>query len=225
MTPEEIAAAAAVTEAARLAALKPPSTDTKAYTQAELDALIEAASNEKLKGIKGNLDSAYAQRDAALVEKATAEAERKVLHLAQLEADGKHKEALELRLADEKAKREVLERANTELTRDAAVREALAAHTFRNEKAAATAYKEIVSGLTRTEAGIWVGADGVSIRDTVTKLAADEDYSFLFKAKENNGMGGTDVNGQQQAAKPKSLFAMTQADVIAMAEKGEFRKR
>lgn len=199
-------------------------------TQAERDSdmvkkLVQERLDAELAPIKGNLDKAYAARDLALKKIAEFEQKEKEAQLKQLEAEGKHKEAADLRIAEANAKIEALEKRNTELSRDVQVRDALKTYTFRNDKASEMAYKEIVANLVQNEAGLWVHRSGISIRDYCDAFSKDEEQSFLFKAKVNSGNGspaGGSGNGDPAAGTgKKSLFKMSQAEVLRLAAEGK----
>jgi len=189
--------------------------------------LVEERVAEQLKEIKGKLDNAFSARDEALRKLKEAEEEKKAAEIKRLQEEGKHKEVLEMQLAEERAAREALEKRNTELSRDVTVRAALSGLEFRNDKAAEIAFKEITSQLTQNENGVWVHKSGVSVNDFIGAFAKDEDQSFLFKTKTNNG-GGSSSNtagGTNTAGKPKSLFEMSQEEVLKMAREGKLPKR
>lgn len=189
--------------------------------------LVEERVAEQLKDVKVKLDNAYAARDEALKKTKELEDQQKQDHLKRLEEEGKHKEVLELKLAEEKAAREVVEKRNTELTRDVNVRTALAGLEFRNEKAADIAYREIIGNLIRKDDGTWIHRSGISIHDYVEAFSKDEDQSFLFKTKTNNGGGSSSHSsgGGNPSGKPKSLFSMSQEEVLKMAREGKLPKR
>jgi len=213
--------------------------------QAELDALIKAKADleelkkskddevlaklaeqkaaEQLKEIKTKLDEAYKKRDEALQKTAELERVKKEQEIKDLEAAGKHKEAYEARLAEIEAKSKDLEKRNTELARDVAVKDALKGHSFRNDKASEMAYQDVVAQLVQNDKGQWVHRSGVSIASFVETFAKDSANEFLFKAKQNSGAGTG--SGSGNGAKPTnqdSLFKMSQADVLKLAAEGKF---
>jgi hypothetical protein len=191
-----------------------------------IEKLVEARVAEALKDIKGKLDGAYSARDEANRKLAEAEQREKEANLKRMEEEGKHKEVLEMKLAEANAKLEVAERRITELTRDVEVREALSGLPFRNDKAAKIAYKEVVDGLVQDDKGIWKHKSGISIKDWVEAFSKDEDQSFLFKAKTNNGSGSSSSNSSTGSSnQPDSLFKMSQDDVLKMAAEGKLPKR
>ena len=193
--------------------------------QVDINKLVQDKVDEALKEIKGKLDKAYGARDEALRKVADFENEKKEAELKRLQDEGKHKEAYELQLAEERAKRESLEKKNIELTRDIEVRNALASQPFRNDNASEMAYREIVGQLVRNEQGVWVHKSGVSIRDFVKTFAEGADNEFLFKPKVSSGSGtGGSKPGDTSSGAKKSLFEMSQAEVIKLAREGKLPK-
>lgn len=189
---------------------------------ARINALVAAKVEENLKEIKGKLDTAFGQRDEALrklEEKKLAEQEAEKKRLFD---EGKLKELAEMQLAEERAKREALEARNIELSRDVELRTALAGKDFKGERTTNIAFKEIVADLVKDDKGNWQHKSGVSISAFVEKFCADEENSFLFKVKANNGGGSTNsTNNTRQTSKPKSLFNLSQDEVLKMAEEGK----
>lgn len=195
-----------------------------AGTQVDVAKLVQEKVDEQLKEIKSKLDNAFSARDAALKKVADFEAEKKAAELKRLQEEGKHKEVYDLQLAEERAKRESAEKRNIELTRDIEVRNALAAQPFRNDNAREMAYREIVGQLVQNEQGVWIHKTGVNISD-YTKVFADNDAnSFLFKPKASTGSGSSGVNTNSNTSEKKSLFEMSQDEVIKMAREGKLRK-
>jgi hypothetical protein len=186
--------------------------------------LVSERVNQELSGIKGKLDNAFKQRDEALSKIAEFEKKERESTLKRLEEEGKHKEVYELKLAEERAKNEALEKINTELSRDVSVRDALKSYTFRNDKAADMAFREIVSSLVRDESGKWVHRSGISVRDFVEAFSKDEDQSFLFKPKTSTGGGSSSPKSGSGDSKPKSIFEMSQAEVLKLAAEGKLKK-
>lgn len=198
----------------------PSTTETQATSVEKLVAEQVAAA---LAPIKANLDNAYAARDAANAKLAQIELERKAAELKRMEEEGKHKEIAEMRLAEAAAKIKALEDTNTNLSRDVAVREAMKAHAFRNAKAADMAYQEIVSHLVKNDQGRWMHTSGVSVSDFVEAFAKDEEQSFLFKPKASSGAGTTTTQSgtTTTSSGKRSLFTMSQAEVLKMASEGK----
>jgi hypothetical protein len=187
--------------------------------------LVQARIAEELKPIKGKLDNAFKQRDEALAEIAKFKQKERDTQLQLLEAEGKHKEAFELRLAEERARNEALQKRNTELSRDVAVREALRSYVFRNDKAADMAFKDIVANLIQNESGQWMHRSGISVRDYCEAFHKDDEQSFLFKAKPNSGAGSSSTGTiVPETNKSTSLFSKSQAEVLKMAAEGKLGK-
>jgi hypothetical protein len=189
--------------------------------------LAQEKLDESLKDIKSKLDKAYSSRDDAFKKVAEFEQKEREQELKRLQDEGKHKEAYELQLAEEKAKREALEKRNVELTRDIEARSALSNHNFRNDNALEMAYKEIVSELVKNESGNWVHRSGASIREYVKQFSENADNAFLFKPVTSSGSGSNptiNTTANTTTTTKKSLFGMKQEDVLKMAAEGKFRK-
>ena len=123
-------------------------------TDAEREAAIEAAVAERLKTIKAKLDTAYSERDAALEKlKAATEA----IDQAKVEAlkrEGKETEALKLQLEAEKTRAAEAEKRATELSRDVALRSALAAVEFTSKRASEIAFNQLIAGFVQDSKGV-----------------------------------------------------------------------
>jgi hypothetical protein len=184
--------------------------------------LVDERVSENLKPIKDKLDNAFAARDEALKRVAEYEQKEKEAELKRLQDEGKHKEAYEMQLAEEKAKREVLEKRNIELTRDIELRSILNGYSFRSNNASEMAYKEVVGQLVQGENGIWTHRSGISVSDFVKTFSENEDNSFLFKPKLSSGSGGSSVKGTT-TDRPSSLFNMSQEEVLKRAAEGKLR--
>lgn len=226
---EAVKAAEATAEAARKAAEERAAADRAAAgsTDSELiKKLVQDRLDAELAGIKNKLNESYTARDQALVRVAEFERKEREANLKRLQDEGKYKEAFELQLAEQKAANAELAKRNTELSRDVAVREALRNLQFRTGKAEAMAFQDITSQLVQDENKQWVHRSGVSIHEFVDAFSKDEDQSFLFKPKANSGAGTTTgANGAAAATqKPKSLFEMSQAEVLKMAAEGKLGK-
>lgn len=200
------------------------SQETSSTQTVDIDKLVNEKVSETLKEIKAKLDKSYQARDEALKKVAEFENEKKAAELKRLQEEGKFKEAYEMQLAEEKAKREALEKQNVELTRDISVRQALAQLPFRNEKAVEMAYKEIVSQLVRDENGLWVHKSGLQIQDFVKAFSDSDENTFLFKTKVNSGNGGDSVKAPSSVADATSLFALSQDEVLKRAREGKLRR-
>ena len=187
--------------------------------------IVKERLDTELANIKSKLDNAYKQRDEVQAKLAATEAKEREATLKKLSEEGKFKEAYEIQLAEERAANAALAKRNTELSRDVSVRESLRSLSFRNDKAANMAFQEITSNLVQDENKQWVHRSGISVKEYCDAFSKDEEQSFLFKAKVNSGAGTTASNGGASIPdKPKSIFAMSQADVIKMATEGKFNK-
>ena len=224
MTEEERLAAEKAAKEEAEAAERERLANLNTNTDVSVQKLVEAQVAEALKDIKDKLNKAYEARDTAIKEKAELERREKEANLKRMEEEGKHKEVLELRLAESNAALEVANKRITELTRDVEVRVALGGLPFRNDKAAKVAYKEVVDALVQDDKGVWRHKSGVSIKDYVEAFSKDEDQAFLFKTKTSSG-AGTSTTTTTTETKPGSLFAMKQEDVLKMAAEGKLPKR
>ena len=206
--------------------------EQKENNQPDLNELVKKGVEEALKPIKEKLDKAYSERDTALKKVVEHEKKERELGLARLKEEGKHKEAFELQLAEERVKREALEKQNLELSRDNELRMALSSLNFRNEKALELAFQEVVGQLVRDENNVWVHRSGISVRDFVKTLEKSEDHAFLFKSKQNSGSGtggpggpGSSGSGGTSSKKQGSVFELSQEEVLKRAAEGTLRKR
>jgi len=186
--------------------------------------LVEERINENLKPIKDKLDGAYAARDEALKKIAEYEQKDKEAELKRLQEEGKHKEAYEMQLAEEKAKREVLEKRNIELTRDIDLKSILNSYEFRSSNASEMAYREMVGQLVQNENGNWVHRSGVSVSDFVKAFVENDDNSFLLKVKSSSGTGSTGIGTNKNMEGPKSIFDLSQDEVLKRAKAGTLRQ-
>ena len=186
-----------------------------------INALVEA----RLKPMKDNLDKAYAARDTEKERADKLAKDQREAHAKRLDDEGKHKEAYELRLAEERQEREKLELRNTELTRDLNLKDALKSFTFRNDSAFDMTFQRLLGELVKDEKGGWQHKSGADIRGAVKAFAEDATNSFLFKPKTNTG-GGLDTKlPATPETKVTSLFKMSQADVIKLAQEGKLPTR
>ena len=206
-------------------------TDKKTNIQTNQDEdpvqkLVKEKISEALADIKVKLDKAYGARDEALRKLAEAEQAKKEAELARLKEEGKVAEALEMQLAEERTKREALERRTIELTRDLELRNTLSAYTFRNDKAIDMAYREIVGQLVQNEHGVWVHKSGVQIKDFVKQFVEDDSNAFLLKPKVSSGSGSSSVKAPDTSSNgKKSLFSMSQEEVLKLAREGKLPSR
>ena len=189
-----------------------------------VDELVAKAVEAQLAKIKANLDKAYGERDEYRKEAEELKKAKQDLEIKSLEDQGKATEALEARLKQQEEAMNKLLQQNTQLSRDTAVREQLAALEFSGEKAASMAANDITAQLKRTDDGQWVGPNGESISEVIQSYAADESNGFLFKQKVSQG-SQTTPQGRTQATNPQSnkpLNQMTEAELLAAAEAGQF---
>lgn len=196
-------------------------TDSKVSNK-DTEDLINKLVEERLAKIKGSLDKAYAERDAAVRERVKLEEEKKQAKLKSLEEEGKHKEVAEMKLAELSEKLSIAESKVLELTRDGAVRDALSGLDFRNERSSQMAYRDIVDQLIQDpETGAWIHKSGVSIKDYVSQYAKNEDNSFLFKPKSNSGSGNAGMSGTPKLDPNKKISEMTTEEMLALAASGK----
>jgi hypothetical protein len=198
--------------------------ETKAErTEQDVDvkSLIDQEVSKAIKNIKGNLDSAYQQRDEALAQVALAKEEKQKAEIAALEKAGKHQEIMQIKLNELTAKLESYEQKNTELSRDNAVRTQLSALNFKSDKAAKMAYTDIVSSLKRDATGNWVHENGASIEETVSSYAKDDNNAFLFSVKANVGTGTTPAKPTTGNNPVKSIKEMSSQEMIDAVAKGQ----
>jgi hypothetical protein len=189
-------------------------------TEQEIDP-IEQAVNERLSQMKSNMDRMVKERDEALKKAAEIEQQQKEAAIKRLEEEGKLQEALEMKLAEANAKLKVFEEENTKLNRDNVVNSQLGGLEFRNERSRQMAYRDIVEQLVQNEDGIWVHKSGTSIQEFVDSYSKSEDNSFLFRVKTNSGGGTTTPSGVSDTTEKKTLSQMSQAEVLALAAKGQ----
>ena len=182
---------------------------------------IEAIVEQRLAKMKANMDRMASERDEALKLKADLEAKAKEDTIARMKEEGKLQEALEMELADARAKLASFEEQNTKLSRDNVLNQALAGMEFRNEKSRDMARREIVEQLVQNEEGAWVHSTGSDIRDYVEAYAKSEDNSFLFRVKSNSGAGTGNPAGAPSTDVTKSIGQMTTQEILALAAKGK----
>ena len=224
---DAVKAAEAAADAEMKAAEEKAAADRKAAGDSGADSelvskLVKERLDAELAGIKASLNNAYKARDEMSAKVAAFEAREREANLKRLAEEGKHKEAYELQLAEERAANAALAKRNTELSRDVTVREALRDMQFRNGKAATMAFQEITSNLVQDENKQWVHRSGISIREYCEAFSKDDEQSFLFKAKVSSGAGTSSTNTNAGAsAKPTSLFEMSQDEVIRLATEGK----
>ena len=182
--------------------------------------LVEAAIKERLKPIKEKLDKAYSSRDEALKQLEEYQKAERKREQERLIAEGKEKEALQLQLeevANEKAK---LESQVISLTRDIELKGILSSYDFQSPRAIELAFKDLVSELEFKE-NTWRHKSGVSMKDAVTAYLEDDSNKFLLKQPESNGPGIGAIRSRPAASQPQSLFKLSQAEVLKMAQEGK----
>lgn len=205
---------------------KMPGENDNPDLEKEIEARVTAAVEERLKPIKEKLDSAYSQRDEAAKRAELAELKAKELEIQKLKDEGKAVEALEAQLAAATARAAALEQQNTELARNNELRAALQGLKFRSDKASRSAFNDIVGELINDN-GVWKHKSGSSIADAVRAYAEDEDNAYLFTPVQNSG-SGADYKPPKHSQSPnetKSLFAMSQAEVLKLAKEGKLPNR
>lgn len=182
---------------------------------------IQAGIDEALAPMKENLDKAYTARDEALQKAAKLEEQERQREIERLEAEGKHKEAYDAKLAEERAKREAAQQRAVELTRDVDLRSTLSAFEFRNKKAQDMAFNEIAGELIQNESGAWVHKTGASIDDYTKTFMQDESNAFLLKQKVSTGTGSGQKTHSADVNSGKSLFDLPQSEVLKLAAEGK----
>jgi E3 ubiquitin-protein ligase DOA10 len=189
------------------------------------DDTIQKLIDERLKPMKENLDRAYKSRDEALKKIQEFEKKQREEEIKRLQEEGKHREAYEMQLAEERTKREALEKRNIELTRDLEVKTMLSDLDFRNDKARDLAFSEIVKDLVQNQDGKWVHRSGISLNDFIKSFGDNQDNSFLFKQKVSSGSGTTSRISPSSSTQKSSLFEMSQDEVLKLAREGKLPSR
>jgi hypothetical protein len=193
--------------------------------------LVAQQVSEQLKDIKSKLDKAYSVRDDAIKKAEDFEKKEREATLKKLEEEGKHKEVFDMKLVEKDAayndllgKYNALEQNNLQLTRDSQVRDLLRGTEFRNDKAGDMAFHEVIGQVVKDDKGNWVHRSGISIKDFITAFVSDEANSFLLKPKVSSG-GGTTTTTASKGNTSKSLFEMSQEEVLKMAADGKLPGR
>lgn len=193
------------------------SVETKEAPKDDLESIVE----ERLAKMKANMDRMAKERDEALKAKEEVERAKKDAEITRMKEEGKMQEALEMELAEAKAKLDLYQKDITSLRRDGVVNDALSGLDFRNEKSREMARREIVDNLTQNENGEWVHTSGNSIKDFVESYSKSEDNSFLFKVKTNSGAGTSTPAGAPSTDVNKSVGEMSTQEILAKAAKGQ----
>lgn len=191
----------------------------------DLNTKIQAGIDAALQPIKAKLDGAYAARDEALAKVAAFEQKEREREIARLKDEGKHKEAHEQEIAEERAKRTAAEKRVIELTRDSEVRDSMTGLEFRNKKAQDLAFQEVVSQLVQNDKGMWVHKSGAAVKDFVESFAKDDANNFLFKPKVNSGSGSGQPRNDPPPKQASSLYGLSQEEVLKLAAEGKLPRR
>jgi hypothetical protein len=185
---------------------------------------IESIVEERLAKMKANMDRMASERDEALKLKVELESKQKEDTIARMKEEGKLQEALEMELAEARAKLDVYAKETTQLKRDGVLNDALSGMEFRNDKSRDMARREIVDQLVQNEEGQWLHSTGSNIRDYVEAYSKSEDNSFLFRVKSNTGAGTGNPAGAPSTDVSKSIGEMSTQEILALAQKGKLGK-
>ncbi len=191
--------------------------------QPNIKQMVDEEVSKAIANIKVNLDNAYKQRDDALSEVNKIKEEKRQAEIAGLEQQGKHSEAMQIKLNEVNARLEQYEQKNTELSRDNAVRTQLNALNFKSEKAAEMAYSDIVNSLKKDATGNWVHETGSSINETVSNYAKDDNNAFLFSVKANMGSGISPAKPSTGTNPVGSIKDMSTDEVLDAVAKGRIK--
>lgn len=186
---------------------------------------IQAIVDRQLRIMKENMDKLDAKAKAAEERAEKLEKEKRDAALKKLEEEGKHKEAFELQLEEERAARKKAEAKSIRLSRDNAISDALRGMPFRNDKASQSAFNELQAEMVQDEEGEWKHKSGKSIRDAVKDFQKDDDNSYLFKVKSNTGTGDNPKTPVDTGNKNKSILEMSEAEVLQLAREGKLPRR
>jgi len=187
--------------------------------------VLKKAVDDALAPIKAKLNDAYAKRDEALAKATEFEAKNKEIERERMREQGKEAEALQSELDEYKAKDSLKDKKIVELTRNMEVNSMLSSLEFRNDKSRKMAFEEIVSELVQEEDGSWKHKSGSDLGKFVESFSKDDDNSFLFKTKDSSGAGSPSPKpSSPTSAKPTSLFAKSQEEVMQLAREGKLKK-
>ena len=195
-------------------------TETK---QPDIKQLVDQEVSKAISNIKVNLDNAYKERDEALNTITKIKEEKRQAEISSLENQGKHSEAMQIKLNEMNVKLEAYEQKNTELSRDNAVRTQLNSLNFKSEKAANMAYSDIVKSLKKDALGNWVNENGTSIDETVSSYAKDDNNEFLFSVKANMGSGITPAKPSTGTTPVSSIKDMSTDEMLNAVSKGQIK--
>jgi hypothetical protein len=196
---------------------------TEETKQPDIKQLVDEEVSKAISNIKVNLDNAYKQRDEALSEVNKIKEEKRQTEIQSLEQQGKHSEAMQMKLNEVNKRLEQYEQKNTELSRDNAVRTQLNALNFKSEKAAEMAYSDIVNSLKKDATGNWVHETGSSITETVSNYAKDDNNAFLFSVKANMGSGISPAKPSTGTNPVGSIKDMSTDEMLNAIAKGQVK--
>jgi len=196
---------------------------TEETKQPDIKQLVDEEVSKAISNIKVNLDNAYKQRDEALSEVNKIKEEKRQTEIQSLEQQGKHSEAMQMKLNEVNKRLEQYEQKNTELSRDNAVRTQLNALNFKSEKAAEMAYSDIVKSLKKDATGNWVHETGSSITETVSNYAKDDNNAFLFSVKANMGSGISPAKPSTGTNPVGSIKDMSTDEMLNAIAKGQVK--
>ena len=191
--------------------------------QPDVKQMVDDEVSKAISNIKVNLDNAYKERDEALNTITKIKEEKRQAEISSLENQGKHSEAMQIKLNELNSKLELYEQKNTELSRDNAVRSQLNSLNFKSEKAANMAYSDIVKSLKKDALGNWVNENGTSINETVSNYSKDDGNSFLFSVKANTGTGITPAKPSTGTTPVSSIKDMTTDEMLNAVSKGQIK--
>jgi len=191
--------------------------------QPDIKQMVDTEVSKAISNIKVNLDNAYKERDEALNTITKIKEEKRQAEISSLENQGKHSEAMQIKLNELNSKLELYEQKNTELSRDNAVRSQLNSLNFKSEKAANMAYSDIVKSLKKDALGNWVNENGTSINETVSNYSKDDNNAFLFSVKANMGTGITPAKPSTGTTPVSSIKDMSTDEMLNAIGKGQIK--
>jgi hypothetical protein len=189
----------------------------------DIKQMVDDEVSKAISNIKVNLDNAYKERDEALNTITKIKEEKRQAEISSLENQGKHSEAMQIKLNELNSKLELYEQKNTELSRDNAVRSQLNSLNFKSEKAANMAYSDIVKSLKKDALGNWVNENGTSINETVSNYSKDDNNAFLFSVKANMGTGITPAKPSTGTTPVSSIKDMSTDEMLNAIGKGQIK--
>jgi len=198
-------------------------TKTEETKQPNIKQMVDEEVSKAIKNIKVNLDNAYKERDEAISQIEKIKEEKRQAEISSLEQQGKHAEAMQMKLNEVNQRLQQYEQKNTELSRDNAVRTQLNALNFKSEKAANMAYSDIVNSLKKDATGNWVHESGLSISETVSNYAKDENNAFLFSVKANMGTGINPAKPSTGTNPVTSIKDMSTDELLNAVAKGQIK--